>query len=166
MGVEIERKFLLSSYEWKKEEKTKEILIKQGYLSNHKSNTIRIRTMKEDYPYAIIDSAVITIKHDVGGIVRKEYEYPIPFEDAEELMSGINTSIIEKVRYVIEVHDLLWEIDVFKGDNEGLVVAEVELETEDQEITNYPSWIGQEVTHDKRYLNAFLVHYPFNTWDD
>jgi adenylate cyclase len=110
------------------------------------------------------DGAKLCVKGGGGGIERDEYEYEIPVGDAEEMLANLCVGdIVRKTRHYIEYKGLLWEVDEFHGANEGLVVAEVELESVDQEIP-LPSWVGEEVSHDRRYKNAALSRDPFREW--
>ena len=152
--VEIERKFLVDTNKWKPAEKR--IKIKQGYLSAESNVTVRVRIAGE--------RAFLTIKGRVEGISRPEFEYEIPVNEAQILMKMCLYSPVEKTRY-IEYHDgLKWEIDLFEGMNKGLVMAEVELENENQAV-KLPSWILKEVSGDYRYFNSWLSHHPFSTWE-
>lgn len=155
MPLEIERKFLLKNDDWREQadQGTKYV---QGYLIGSSQASVRIRIEG--------DAAFINIKSATLGVRRQEYEYPIPVNDARELLTDLcEHPLIEKTRYLIHVQDLCWEIDVFKGDNAGLVVAEVELESEQQAI-HHPSWLGEEVSHDPRYYNVSLVKHPYKHW--
>lgn len=154
MSKEIERKFLLKTNKWKLKAEGR-TLIKQGYLNTDKNRTVRVRTRG--------NQAYLTIKGKTVGMTRLEYEYPIPLRDAMALLDLCEQPIIEKARYLVKIGKLTWEIDVFSGDNAGLAVAEVELESEDQKIS-IPRWIGQEVTGDPRYFNSSLVKTPFKDW--
>jgi len=154
MAVEIERKFLVNGDGWRNVEG---LVFRQGYLSTVKERTVRVRVDGQ--------SAKLTVKGINRGAVRKEFEYNIPVEDAEELLSLCEQPIIEKVRRRIAHGGLVWEVDEFFGENEGLVVAEVELEDEAQPIDK-PAWIGEEVTHDPRFYNANLISHPFREWKD
>lgn len=153
MGREIERKFLVVGEAWK--QLGPGVSYRQGYLSTHQERVVRVRTMG--------DKAVLTIKGASAGATRLEFEYNIPVEEADQLLDLCELPLIEKTRYKVEYGDLVWEIDEFIGVNEGLVVAECELESEDQEIEK-PLWVGDEVTSDPRYYNANLVANPFNSW--
>ncbi|MEP4053382.1 MAG: CYTH domain-containing protein [Litorimonas sp.] len=153
MGIEIERKFLVTSDVWRRGTPT---LFVQGYLNADKHRTVRVRIAGLD--------AMITIKGITAGISRSEYEYSIPLEDAQEMLKLCEGPIIEKHRWLYPVGDLIWEIDEFFGLNTGLVVAEIELDHEDQSI-DLPDWIGQEVTDDARYYNSSLSRVPFTTWE-
>ena len=153
MAKEIERKFLVNGDAWKRSKGT---LYRQGYLSTVKERTVRVRLEGE--------RAVLTIKGITRGATRAEFEYEIPFEDAEQLLDDLcERPLIEKTRYKIEHAGLIWEVDEFLNENAGLVVAEVELESEDQQF-DLPEWLGEEVTRDPRYFNANLVSHPFTKW--
>lgn len=154
MGVEIERKFLVKGTDWKKEG-TKQFY-QQGYLSSEPDRVVRVRRVD--------DEGYITIKGKTSGASRSEYEYPIPLQDAIEMLQNLcEKPLVEKYRYKIMHDGLVWEVDEFQGDNRGLVVAEVELDSEDQAIT-LPAWIDREVTDDKRYYNVNLIKHPFSSW--
>lgn len=153
MAEEIERKFLVTSREWRTGDATE---YRQGYLSLDKERTVRVRLAG--------DQAYLTIKGITRGATRREYEYPIPREDAVQMLDELcRQPLIEKRRYRLEHEGLTWEIDEFFGDNAGLVVAEVELEREDQPFAR-PPWLGEEVTGDPRYYNASLVENPYRNW--
>jgi len=157
MPQEIERKYLLASSEWKALSH-KTIHMHQGYLCNNSQSSVRIRI--ED------KQANINIKSMTIGISRAEYEYSIPLEEASELLDTLcKQPQIKKQRHLVNHAGKLWEIDVFEGDNEGLVVAEVELESED-EIIKLPEWIGKEVSQYERYYNMRLTQYPYSKWAD
>ncbi|OGR61549.1 MAG: adenylate cyclase [Desulfobacula sp. RIFOXYB2_FULL_45_6] len=154
MGVEIERKFLLKGDEWRA--MGKPVFYRQGYLNHSKERTIRVRMAGE--------KGYLTLKGISKGAKRMEYEYEIPIEDCRSILNElVETPIIEKNRYLVEYTGLAWEIDEFFGENQGLILAEVELESEDQKI-ELPDWIGEEVTHDPRYYNSSLVRHPYTTW--
>lgn len=155
MGVEIERKFLLKNKEWRCHVDAG-VEIKQGYLNSTKERTVRIRINGE--------IGLITVKGETINSTRKEYEYQIPIEDAEELLELCEKPIIEKTRFEIIHNQKVWEIDEFRGINEGLIVAEIELEDENEEL-EFPQWIGEEVTSDARYYNANLIAHPYSDWD-
>ena len=155
MATEIERKYLVNGNEWR-EGAGKGLLCRQGYLSLDKERVVRIRRIGE--------AAYLTIKGLRQGIACPEYEYAIPVEDAEEMLE--NTCIkplIEKIRYEVKYKGLVWEIDEFAGDNLGLIIAEVELESESQTVY-LPPWVGEEVSNDRRYANAALVVCPYIKW--
>ncbi len=153
MGKEIERKYLLVGDEWKS--LATGTLFRQGYLNSQKERVVRARTMGQ--------KAALTIKGITVGATRLEFEYEIPFDDCEQLLQLCEQPLIEKTRYKIEAGGLVWEVDEFHGVNDGLVVAECELETEDQQI-NKPAWVGEEVTGDPRYYNSNLIANPYSTW--
>lgn len=154
MALEIERKFLLKNDDWRGLATGK--LYQQGYIKNDVASAVRVRIAGE--------SAFLTIKSEVTGATRLEYEYSIPVNDAEEMLEKLcKKPQIEKKRYVIKIDELIWEVDEFFAENAGLIVAEVELESEDQQIT-LPSWIGKEVTGDPKYYNANLIEHPFKNW--
>ncbi len=156
MGIEIERKFLLSGNEWK--DLAQGTRYRQGYLSASKESSVRVRT--------IDDKGYLTIKGKSVGAVRMEYEYEIPLEDAEVLLEELCAKpIIHKKRYKIKFDGFIWEVDEFFGENEGLVVAEIELASEDQPFTK-PDWVGKEVTTDVRYFNSNLSKHPYSTWKE
>jgi CYTH domain-containing protein len=156
MGKEIERKYLIKSDAWR--ESAKGTVYRQGYLSTVKERTVRVRT--------IDDKGYLTIKGISVGATRAEYEYEIPAKDANDMLDELcEKPIIEKKRYVVQHEDLTWEIDEFDGENRGLIVAEVELATEDQKIP-LPDWIGEEVTGDARYFNSNLVKHPYSKWQE
>ena len=147
MAEEIERKFLVASDGWKTLAESS-ALLRQGYLSSNAKATVRVRTWDD----AI---ARLTLKGAVRGMARAEYEYEIPMADARELLVMAEPHVLEKRRHLVPFGGLTWEIDVFEGRHAGLVIAEVELESADQEI-ELPDWIGREVTDDDRYYNASL----------
>ncbi len=154
MGKEIEKKFLIKNDEWR--EGAKGTRYRQGYLSTVKERTVRVRT--------IDDRGFLTIKGVNVGAVRAEYEYEIPAKDADEMLTDLcEKPLIEKNRYKISYKNLVWEIDEFFGDNNGLIVAEVELTDEDQSI-DLPPWIGKEVTGDPKYFNSSLIKNPYSKW--
>ncbi|MCX8487109.1 MAG: CYTH domain-containing protein [Crocinitomicaceae bacterium] len=144
--LEIERKYLLETMDWKKEIIQSITNIKQAYLFEDHEKSVRIRVRS--------DQAFMTIKMGKG-VTRNEFEYSIPVSDAEEMIEKASFLCLEKDRYVIEYQGAIWEIDVFKGKYEGLVLAEIELRDENQEI-QFPTWIGEEVTNDPAYLNVNL----------
>ncbi|MES2023986.1 MAG: CYTH domain-containing protein [Pseudomonadota bacterium] len=154
MSVEIERKFLVRGTDWKKLGQA--VAIRQGYLSSDRDRIVRVRI--ED------TSATLTIKGRMVGITRGEWEYSIPIDEADELLNGLcERPLIEKTRTRIVYDGLVWEVDEFFGDNQGLVVAEIELESEGQLFTR-PDWVAEEVTDDPRYFNANLLCHPFTAW--
>ena len=154
MGIEIEKKFLLTGTEWKK--LAEGTAYRQGYLSSVKERTVRARTIK--------DKGFLTIKGVSVGATRLEYEYEIPFGDANALLDELcEKPLIEKNRYKVEYKGFIWEIDEFFGENDGLIVAEIELESEDQDFDK-PEWVGEEVTGDPRYFNSNLIKEPYLQW--
>ncbi|GAB4267179.1 MAG: CYTH domain-containing protein [Candidatus Rifleibacteriota bacterium] len=154
MGKEIEKKYLVKGDDWKKS--AKGIRYRQGYLSTAKERTVRVRI--------IDDKGFLTIKGITENASRVEYEYEIPANEADDMLLNLcEKPLIEKKRYQIEFSGLTWEVDEFFGDNEGLIVAEVELESEDHEV-DLPDWIGEEVTSDPRYFNSNLTKNPFKNW--
>ena len=156
MGKEIERKFLVIGEAWR--ELAQGTLYRQGYLNSAKERTVRVRTVG--------DRAFLTIKGLTVGASRVEYEYEIPFEDGNFLLDNLaEKPIIEKKRYRIPQGKFVWEIDEFFGENQGLVVAEIELESED-EAFDRPEWAGQEVTGDPRYFNSNLIRHPYTRWQN
>lgn len=154
MGKEIEKKFLLATDDWRLLGTGERYC--QGYLNAEKGRTVRVRTISE--------RGILTIKGPSSGATRLEFEYDIPLQDAQEMLHELcRKPLIEKIRYKIEFAGFIWEIDEFKGDNEGLLLAEIELEYEGQNFA-IPPWIGREVTGDHRYYNANLVANPFSKW--
>jgi CYTH domain-containing protein len=155
MGIEIERKYLVKGTSWKQAVTGQ--FYQQGYLSSHPDRTVRVRTGG--------DRGFITIKGKASGASRREYEYVIPYSDAVEMLTQLcEGPIIEKFRYKIPYEGLVWEVDEFQGENLGLVIAEVELASEDQAIL-LPPWIDREVTGDEKYYNANLFKHPFSLWN-
>ena len=153
MGLEIERKFLVVGDAWR--DLDAGVLYRQGYLNRDRERVVRVRTMGPQ--------AVLTVKSAPTGLTRQEFEYPIPLADAEELLALCLQPIIEKTRRMIPLGELLWEVDEFHGVNEGLVLAECELRSENQAVAR-PAWVGREVTGDPRYFNSNLIARPFGTW--
>ena len=156
MAQEIERKFLVADPSFLKPLTGSQI--KQGYIAGKERSAARIR---------IRDSgAFLTLKSETRGITRSEFEYEIPLADAEEMLETLCAPPhIEKTRYVVEWKGHTWEIDVFHGGNEGLIVAEIELATADQAFEK-PPWLGREVSQDARYFNSNLAHCPCGDWLD
>ncbi len=153
MGQEIERKFLVDVARWRPAGAG--VAFRQGYLSSHPDRTVRVRIEG--------DTGKLTIKGRTAGVSRLELEYPIALADAEQLLALCERPLIEKVRHTEQHAGKTWEIDVFGGDNAGLVVAELELGSEDEPFTA-PPWATEEVSHDPRYYNASLVKVPYRTW--
>lgn len=152
MAEEIERKFLVRGSDWRQ---VKGEIFRQGYLSSAKERTVRVRVAG--------DKGFLTIKGPSSGLSRAEYEYEIPLADASAMLALCEQPLIEKTRYKIPFGDHTWEVDEFHGLNEGLVVAEVELRSADEEPAR-PDWVGEEVSHDHRYSNSNLVKRPYTTW--
>ena len=156
MSKEIERKFLVIGDSWRS--LAQGTHYRQGYLNSAKERTVRIRTIN--------DKAFMTIKGPTVGITRMEFEYEIPHNECVEILNHLaEQPIVEKIRYKIPLNGLVWEIDEFLGVNNGLIVAEVELQSEDQEFEK-PEWIGEEVSGDPRYFNSNLVKNPYTTWNN
>ncbi|GGX67284.1 CYTH domain-containing protein [Litorimonas cladophorae] len=153
MAVEIERKFLVTGDAWKSGTPTR---LSQGYLASSKDSTVRIRLAG--------DLAWLTIKGPTVGISRAEFEYEIPATDAQQMLDMCEGAIIEKTRWQVSYENLIWEVDEFFGENGGLVVAEIELRSEDQTFAK-PDWVGEEVTDDPRYANSNLSVKPFTRWN-
>ena len=158
MGKEIERKFLVSFLP----EDISRITMCQGYLQSEKERAVRIRTVEKEGS----KKGVLTIKGmgSKSGMSRYEFETEIPVSDADHLLSLCDKPLIEKTRYKYDYEGLTWEIDKFHGVNDGLVVAEVELESEDQEFEK-PYFIGEEVTGQVKYYNMMLLKNPYTTWE-
>lgn len=155
MGVEIEKKFLVKRDLWDKV-KPNGKLYKQGYLLRSKEKTVRVRLIEGESGY-------ITIKGKTTGFSRPEYEYAIPEKDAAELLKRFCDAIVSKHRFEIEVKGKLWEVDEFLDDNEGLIIAELELDDE-KETFELPGWVDKEVTDDERYYNSQLSVHPYKNW--
>ena len=154
MGKEIERKFLVKGDGWRA--LAKPVKYRQGYLSTVKERTVRVRT--------IDNKGYLTIKGITTGVTRAEYEYEIPAADADRMLTDLcEKPLIEKSRSTIALGGLNWEVDEFFGDNQGLIVAEVELQSADQAVAK-PAWVGQEVSGDPRYFNSNLIKKPFTRW--
>jgi adenylate cyclase len=156
MPKEIERKFLINHDKWEHTEKPIGDFYRQGYLLTDPSKTIRVRLTNT--------SAFLTIKGLSVGATRPEFEYEIPMQDAKELLDNFAVSELSKVRYKINFKDKLWEIDAFLGDNLGLIVAEIELKSEN-EAFDLPDWIDKEVTGEQKYYNSNLTIVPFKDWE-
>lgn len=155
MAKEIEHKYLTVNDDWR-ENADDGIHIIQGYMGSNDKSSVRIRVNG--------DSANLNIKSKTIGIERSEYDYPIPLDDATEMLDSLcDKPFIEKTRYHV-IHDHHeWEVDVFAGENEGLIVAELELSSPDEAFT-LPDWIGKEVSDDPRYYNICLVTHPYKNW--
>lgn len=153
MGMEIERKFLAIGDAWRKDVRGKSYC--QGYLSRSPGRTVRVRIEGEE--------ARLTIKGPMQGISRLEFEYPIPLNDAKQMQGLCTSPLVIKTRYVVPHDGRRWEIDEFHGENEGLVIAEIELDRTD-DVINLPPWIGKEVSGDTRYCNSNLSIHPYRSW--
>ena len=155
MSIEIERKFLVADDSWRAAA-SPGMQYRQGYLSTDPGSSVRVRVCG--------DAAWLNIKSAVVGIARREYEYEIPAADAHEILEELCVKpLIEKTRFIVEHEGHDWEIDVFEGDNSGLVVAEIELRSADDEIA-LPAWAGEDVSGDIRYYNQRLVEHPYSRW--
>ena len=154
MAIEIERKFLVLGTAWQAE---RGVRICQGYLNRDKRRTVRVRIAG--------DQAYLTVKGTNQGNTRAEFEYAIPVADAEQLLALCDGPTVDKVRRKIQHGDHVWEVDEFLGQNAGLVVAEIELASED-ETFSMPAWVGREVSDDNRYFNSQLATNPYCNWGD
>jgi adenylate cyclase len=155
MAIEIERKFLVTGEEWRPHVVGRKHL-RQAYLARSGKTSIRVRIVDDT-------SATLTIKSQGARASRLEFEYPIPVDEALALLELREGFLLSKVRHMVEHDGLTWEVDVFEGDNAGLVIAEVELEHEQQAITR-PPWVGREVTSDGRYSNSRLALDPYRSF--
>jgi adenylate cyclase len=155
MAIEIEHKFLLASDDWR-QHVSRSVKYRQGYLSSQATSSIRVRISN--------DHAWLNIKTATIGTHRHEYEYEIPMADANEILTHLcRKPLIEKTRHFVIDNDHLWEIDEFEGDNQGLIVAEIELDVTGQ-LFSKPPWLGLEVTDDLRYYNNNLAIHPYSEW--
>jgi len=152
MGQEIERKYLVDRSLWEDQEKPEGVYYRQGYILTDPEKTIRVRLAG--------DRGYLTIKGRTVGATRLEYEYEIP---GQELLDNFAVGELAKVRYTLDVKGKTWEVDAFLGENTGLLVAEIELEHEDESF-ELPEWIDEEVTGDERYYNARLTEHPYKSW--
>ena len=155
MALEIERKFLLSGDGWRAGALPVRII--QGYLSRDPDRTVRVRRRG--------DEAFLTIKGRTEGVTRTEIELTIPPDQADELFALCLRPLIDKTRHLVEFAGSTWEIDEFHGENEGLIVAEIERPSEEAPFAT-PPWLGQEVSHDYRYTNSHLSANPYTTWSE
>jgi adenylate cyclase len=154
MAKEIERKFTVDKNKWQPGDAG--IKIRQGYLPTSNKTALRVRISG--------DSAFLAIKGENKGAVRSEFEYPIPVPDAQQILDELcERPFIKKTRYLVDYADAEWEVDVFENENEGLVIAEIELSSESQTI-DLPPWVVREVTDDPSYYNVNLIKYPFKNW--
>ena len=152
MATEIEKKFRVKEGSWRKAKGTR---YRQGYLNSAKERVVRVRTIN--------DKGYLTIKGLTVGASRLEFEYEIPRRDADLLLDICEKPLIEKMRFKVAQGGFVWEIDEFLGDNQGLIVAEVELQSEDQDFPK-PDWVLEEVTGDPRYFNSNLIKKPYKMW--
>lgn len=156
MAVEIERKFLLAGEHWREQVVSKTKFC-QGYLSRTPERTVRVRVAD--------NRGWLTVKGISRGASRVEFEYEIPEVEAQQMLDQLcEKPVIEKWRHQIEFKGHVWEVDQFLGVNDGLIVAEVELESEN-EVFALPDWVGSEVTHDHRYFNSNLIEHPYKEWN-
>ena len=154
MGIEIERKFLVKSDGWRKLGCAERYA--QGYLCSDRNRTVRVRTVG--------DKGFLTVKGRGSGIAHPEYEYEIPYNEARTMLDELaEKPVIDKTRTKIPFAGFVWEVDEFFGDNEGLVMAEIELPSVDASFEK-PEWIGEEVTGDPRYYNSMLARNPYKNW--
>ena len=154
MAKEIERKYLVKGNQWKT--LAQGMVYRQGYIPTVGKQTVRVRIVG--------NQGYLTIKGENVGSTRSEFEYPIPVQDAEEMLHTLcDRPLIEKTRYKIPQGDLVWEVDEFAGENAGLVIAEVELQEENQQI-ELPEWIERQVT-DPKYYNSNLAKHPYSKWE-
>lgn len=155
MATEIERKFLVTDESWRQQVYRSEHLC-QGYLVSDRQRSVRVRVSDNE--------AWLNIKSGTLGVSRSEYEYPIPVEDGREILDHLcRRPLLEKTRHYVRYGSYVWEIDVFEGDNEGLVMAEVELANSEDKFPR-PQWLGEDVSDDPRYYNARLVEHPYKDW--
>lgn len=154
MATEIERKFLVAGASWRQSDSVR---LSQCYLNRDKHRTVRIRIAG--------DKAFLTIKSVTQGATRAEFEYDIPIADARQMLRFSDGPIIEKNRHTVMHDGFKWEVDEFLGDNSGLIMAEIELTSEDQPFSR-PPWLGREVTHDSRFYNSNLAAHPYRQWRD
>lgn len=155
MGVEIERKFLVVGDGWRGSVLSSSRIV-QGYIARNDAATVRVRIKG--------DAAYLTLKGRSAGIARSEFEYEIPVGDAEAMLAEMAEGpVIDKVRHLIDVDGHVWELDVFAGENAGLVMAEIELGSDDEEF-RVPDWAGPDVSDDSRYYNVNLAQNPFRNW--
>jgi CYTH domain-containing protein len=153
---EIERKFLVKGDGWRG--RAEGVLFRQGYIARTQDRTVRVRVAGAE--------GTLTIKYRGEGIARSEFEYSIPLEEAQALLDGLDPGeVIEKMRFTFEQNGDVWEVDEFMGANEGLIVAEIELESEGQAFVK-PEWLGEEVSKVSRYLNVELSKLPYKAWTE
>jgi adenylate cyclase len=154
MAIEIERKFLVD--QTKLPPLQNGIIMRQGYIQTAGLHTVRVRIQDSQ--------AFLTLKSSSTGQSRLEFEYPIPIDDAQEMLENLcQKPFVDKTRYLIPYEGHTWELDIFEGENKGLVVAEIELSHEEENF-DLPEWVTQEVTTEKRYANSNLIAYPYSKW--
>jgi adenylate cyclase len=154
--IEIERKFLVTSDAFIKESDSHKRIV-QAYLSSVPERTVRIR-IKGEIGYLTVKG-----KSNESGTTRLEWEREISLDEAESLLTICEKGMIDKIRYEVKINHHVFEVDVFSGENEGLIIAEIELQSEDESFEK-PNWLGKEVTNDERYYNAYLSKKPFKKW--
>ncbi len=154
MAKEIERKFLMDLTHWPGD--VKGVPYRQGYIAVTENGIVRVRIKG--------NISTLAVKSSGTGLSRDEFEYEIPMDEAQAMLKLCQNEIIEKTRYKIMAEGKLWDVDEFHGNNNGLWLAEVELEAEDEQVT-LPKWAAREVTSDEHYYNAYLSRHPFNTWE-
>ncbi|MGA9534728.1 MAG: CYTH domain-containing protein [Desulfobacterales bacterium] len=153
MALEIERKFLVKENDWRNGQGT---MYRQGYLNSDENRNVRVRVIN--------DRGYLTVKGISQGATRVEYEYEIPKAEADAMLDNLcEQPLIIKMRFKIEFKGFVWEVDEFLGENQGLTIAELELESENQVFIK-PEWIGEEVTGDPKYFNSNLIHRPYSKW--
>jgi len=153
MALEIERKFLVTKNNWRNGQGT---MYRQGYLNSDENRNVRVRVVE--------DRGYLTVKGISQGATRVEYEYEIPKAEADAMLDNLcEQPLIIKKRFKIEFKGFVWEVDEFLGENQGLIIAELELESETQTFIK-PEWIGVEVTGDPKYFNSNLIHRPYSKW--
>ncbi len=153
MAVEIERRFKVNGDSWRG--LAEGVRYRQGYLSVEKERTVRVRVVGEQ--------AWLTLKGQISDISRHEFEYAIPVAEAQTIMDAMCPMLVDKLRYRIAFGGFIWEVDEFFGENAGLVLAEIELPSEETAFDK-PEWIGEEVTFDGRFTNAYLSKHPYTRW--
>lgn len=155
MAIEIERKYLLANESWREQVQSSQPM-RQGYMIGSEKASVRVRISG--------NSAKLNIKSAELGITRKEYEVDLPLDDAREILDSLcQKPVLEKTRYLVPMGKHTWEIDEFEGENQGLIVAEIELSSVDEEFAK-PDWLGAEVSDDPRYYNVSLAKHPYKNW--
>jgi adenylate cyclase len=155
VGIEIERKFLVRSEAWRAQV-AGTVTIRQAYLATEGTASVRVRIRDNR-------SATLSVKSRPASLSRLELEYPVPVLEAEAMIGLRRGAVIEKVRHLVPHGDLTFEVDVFSGENDGLIIAEIELRTENEEIA-VPDWVGSEITGQQQYYNSALVLRPYQSW--